>query len=322
MVTPRIGIAASLLLAACAHAPEPPPPSAPAARVAPLEVVSSPDGVQPFVRAIVAGRPMRLLLDTGAPRSILPASVVRELGLEITSTTSNATFRDALGTAFSLGTVKAVPVRFEGEPLPTAMDFGANDAVETLAVLSPQDLVEPGWAAVIDLERRELRLEPEPDAVARVGRDGSALRKLTYRTCQEGLWSPRRRVDLRSRPDLWSRRQRVVSATVSGVSSELMIDTGASHSALTRNSSALRSLSDVTGAPSTTRGHASTGAALLVQGVGVEFAGAVFFEPLLVLPTSSRCFEGVLGADVLRHCLVVWAWSSLRVACHAPGHPD
>jgi len=297
-----VSAASPLLLAACAHGP---PPSR---RTAPIEVQASPAGIRPFVRATVAGRTVWMLLDTGATGSILPTALARELGLRIWSSDSDDRIVDANGWETKLGTVKAVPLQFEGEALPTKMDFLANGAAEAFPVLAPQDLVRPGWAVVIDLERRELRLEPEEEALARVRQDGAALGQTSYRTCTaEGLFN---------------RYHRIVPAVVNGVRTELVIDTGASRSVLTRNNPALPALARVKGALGTTASHASTGKALLVQGVAIEFAGTTFGEPLLVLPTSSTCWEGALGADLLRHCTLVWAWSSLWTACHPAGHPE
>ncbi|HET9596007.1 MAG TPA: retropepsin-like aspartic protease [Anaeromyxobacteraceae bacterium] len=304
MRRPRNALPAALavLLVACAHGPPP------ARRAASLEVHASPGGIRPFVRATVAGKPMLLLLDTGATRSVLPTALARELGLRIWSSDSDDQIIDANGRTTRLGTVKAVPVQFEGEAVATRMDFLANGERQAFPVLAPQDLVAPGWAAVIDLERKELRYEPEAEALARTGRDGSPLRETAFRTC--------------SAEGFFNRFHRIVTAVVGGVPSELVVDTGASRTALTRNNPALPALARMKGSLGATASHASTGQALFVQGVPIEFAGTTFTEQLLVVPTSSPCWEGALGADLLRHCTLVWAWSSLRVACHAPGHPD
>ena len=83
-----------------------------------------------------------------------------------------------------------VPVQFEGESAGT-LDFLMNSSGETAeGILAPQDMVRPGWALVIELEREELRYEPEEGALKRLGGGPSPLREVDFHRClDEGLRS-------------------------------------------------------------------------------------------------------------------------------------
>ena len=63
---------------------------------------------------------------------------------------------------------------------------------------------------------------------------------------------------------------------------------------------------------------ASTGQNLMVEDVAIVFAEASFVQPVLVHPASSQCWQGAIGADLLRQCTLVWGYSSLWAACRAP----
>ena len=54
---------------------------------------------------------------------------------------------------------------------------------------------------------------------------------------------------------------------------------------------------------------------LFVQDVPIVFSETSFVMPVLVQPVSQPCFEGALGADVLRQCTIVWGSKSLWAAC-------
>jgi hypothetical protein len=98
----------------------------------------------------------------------------------------------------------------------------------------------------------------------------------------------------------------------------MLVDTGASRTVLARNNPALPSMLSVKGRHETTTAMTSKGQGFLVDDVPVVFSGTSFVLPLSVQPASMSCGKGALGADVLRHCTLVWGWSSLWAACHAP----
>lgn len=292
----RLVLGALALAAACAHAPPP-------LHVAGLVVEDAKDGgARAYVRATVGGKPIRMLVDTGAFQSILPASFARERKLRTRPAPRGIYMVDANGNRTDLVYVPDVPVQFEGETAAGLLDFVMNPSREMdQAILAPYELIQAGRALVIDLGRRELRQEAEEAALQRL-RTESPPREVGFRTC-----------------GLFNRAHRIVEATINGVAAEMLIDTGAEHTVLARNNPALPSMMAVEGLRGTTQGVTSTGRALAVDAVPVEFAATRFVLPVLVSPTSGDCDRGALGADILRHCTLVWGWDKLWVACRAPG---
>ena len=297
---PWIWCALAALGAACAHRPPPPLHSA---RLTVQRLEGG--GFRPFVEVKVAGRPIRMLVDTGAYRSILPRGFAQESHLRSQSTSADADVVDGNGNLARMPVLPFVPVQFEGEESGT-LDFlmnGSSDKAE--GVLTPQDLVRPGGALVIDLEHAVLRYGPEEDLLRELRAGATPVRALEYHRClDEGLFE---------------RAHRVVSVTINGVPADMLIDTGASQSALTRNNPAIPSMVKIQGDRKTTAAMTSMGQGLLVQDVPLDFAGTRFVLPVFVQPVSTLCFKGLVGADVLRRCTLLWGYSDLWAACHAPG---
>jgi hypothetical protein len=285
------------LAAACAHAPPPP------LHIAKLLVEDTgAGGARAYVRATVGGKPTRMLLDTGAFQSVLPATIARERKLRTKKAPEGVYMVDANGNRTAMVYVQDVPVQFEGEAAAGLLDFVMNSSREMgEAILAPHELIQPGRALVIDLGRKELRQEAEEAALQRL-RAVSPLQEVTFRTC-----------------GLFNRAHRIVGTTINGVAAEMLIDTGAEHTILARNNPALPSMFAAEGFRGATVGITSTGQALSVDAVPIEFAATRFVLPVLVSPTSGDCHRGALGADVLRHCTLVWGWDNLWVACRAPG---
>lgn len=242
---------------------------------------------------------MTLLLDTGAVRSILPADFVRAHGLRRWPAATDVQLVDANGKVAWMSVLPGVPLQFEGESTPIPLDFLMNPVASAEPILVPQDLLGRGWAIVIDLGGEELRYEPQDQALKRLGEGGARLRELRYSGCG-------------------NRTHRVVRATVNGIPSDMLVDTGAVSTALARNHPALRSMQSTLGQPGSALGVTSRGDALIVDQVPIGFAEASFVLPAMVLPVSGDCWKGVLGADLLRHCTLVWGWSTLWAACQAP----
>jgi predicted aspartyl protease len=288
----------AILACACAHAPP--------LHSARLEIEESEGGYRAFIRAKVAGESILLLIDTGAMENLLPESFVRARGMSIRSPTFADGYRDATGRVAYMGRVNGVPVQFEGETETGRLDFVVNpDDMGGVGILAPQHLVRSGYALVIDLGHAELRSEPEEAALKRVAAESAApLRRLEYHKCRS--------------EDLFREYHRVVSISINGVAAEMLVDTGASRTVLARNNPAIPSIIDWKGKRGTTAAMTSIGSNLLVPDVPVEVAGTSFVLPVLVHPNAEECDKGALGADVLRHCTVVWGSSSLWAACRAP----
>lgn len=284
-----VAVAAAL---ACASAPPPAP------HRMQLILEDSQGGVRPLVRATVAGEPVMLLVDTGAIRSILPAEFVRAHQLRRWPASTDEEMKDVNGRVVWMSILPGVPLQFEDESRPLPLDFILNPVANGEPILVPQTLLGRGWVMVIDLERGELRYEPQAEALRRLGEEGTALQELRYSGCGDGA-------------------HRVVRATVDGVASDMLVDTGASRTTLARNHPALRSMQSRLGDRGTVTAVTSRGDALLVDQVPIGFAGTNHVLPVLVHPVSGDCWKGLLGADVLRHCTLVWGWSSLWAACRA-----
>jgi len=292
-------VGSALLVAGCAHKP---PPSLHSAR---LIVDSSGGDVRPYVRAKVAGQPMKLLLDTGAFRSVIPYEFARANGLLRNARTTGDLLVDAHGNAVPMSVVPDVPVQFEGEATGGTLEFVINPTGANEGVLLPQDIVRPGFVLIIDLGHEELRYEAEESALKRFRDEASsALRELDYKGCiNEGFFE---------------RGHRIVAASINGVSANMLVDTGASRTMLTRNNPALASMSERIGKIGATGAMHSVGKALMVPDVPIVVSQTSFRMPVLVNPQSSSCWQGAIGADLLRHCTLVWGWSSLWTACRAP----
>jgi predicted aspartyl protease len=288
------------LLVGCAH---PPPPL----QTTHLEIDRSNGHFRPFVPAIVAGQPIRLLVDTGTFKSVLPANFALALHLRTASHAFDQEMIDANGMRAVAPLLPDVPVRFDGDGDGDAsggeMDFLMNPSGTRMGLLAPQDLVRAGSAVVIDLPREELRYEPEGAALKRLGEEGAALTRVDYHAClQEGFFN---------------KLHRFVAVTINGTRADMLLDTGYDRTTLARNNPALMAVKR-------DRGHVlgvtSVGESVVVHDITVGFANHTFRVSAMVLPATDRCADGVLGMDVLRHCTIVWGYSSLWMACQAtPG---
>jgi gag-polyprotein putative aspartyl protease len=296
--------AAFALASACAHAPPPPLESTK------LVVDRTHGMVRPFLRATVAGHPINLLLDTGAFRSILPIGFVRAHNLGAAVHGTWETLVDANGKEVPMTEAPALPVRFEGETAAGHLDFFVNPADGTTkeGLVSPQDLIGKGQVLVIDLERESLRREPEEVALERLHTESpDPLQDLDASRCLlEGFFE---------------RSHRIVHAKVNGIDAKMLVDTGAAKTVLSRNNPALASMMKKEGTHELVSATSSEGSALLVRDVQITVAGTPFVLPVLVHPRTMTCAQGVIGADVLSHCTLIWGSSSLWASCR-PTHPD
>jgi hypothetical protein len=109
--------------------------------------------------------------------------------------------------------------------------------------------------------------------------------------------------------------------TVDGDHVEMMLNTGADLTTLARNNPALATMMRRKGSVGDVVGHTSAGKLLTVNDVPVEFASTTFVVAAAVSPASDTCSDGVIGADILRHCTLVWGWKSLWVACRPQANP-
>jgi hypothetical protein len=264
-----------------------------------MVVARSEGAVVPYLQATVAGHPLMLLVDTGAEQSLLPAGFVRKHKLHTRSNAGDKRMVDVNGSMMPMPDVPGVAVQFEGEKTVENIDFLLNpaDESERMGILSPQDLVRGGGALVLDFPHGELRYEPEDEALKRL-RASASFEELDYHRCQ---------LD----------NHRVTSVAINGVASSLMIDTGSARTMLGRNNEAIPSMLSSKGKLGVVAGVLSTGDDFLVSGVPVVFAKTSFVLTASVLRASRTCGRGLLGADVLAHCILIWGSSSLWASCHS-----
>lgn len=290
---PRWPALLAVALAACLHRPPPP------LRSARLVVQRVRGSVRPFVRATIDGEPLSLLVDTGAAQSVLPTEFARRHRLGQARRDIDPHMVDAHGHMSRAQLASRVPVQFEGEQ-PGTLDFLVDPADDIReAILTPQDLVRPGFALVIDLGASRLRYLPEEAALAEL----APLAAVDFKGCPaEGLLE---------------RNHRVIAVTINGAAAQMLIDTGASRTLLARNNPALQSMLELKGRRITARAMTSEGQTLLVPEVPVQLAGAALAATMAVEPVPLRCAEGLLGADLLSSCTLVWGWSGLWMSCRA-----
>ena len=162
--------ALAAMLAACAH-------GTPPLRQARLQVAATREGTSPWVEAQVAGQPVRLLVDTGATQSLLPASFATANRLKRRASAAEPMLIDANGRRVKLGVAANVPVTLDGTGQPFELDFLLNPSLATgEGVLAPQELLRRGWAMTLDLEGGLLRFDPEAEALARLAERGPPVR--------------------------------------------------------------------------------------------------------------------------------------------------
>lgn len=291
-------LAAAALAGGCAHKPPP-------VREVRLELVpgGGGGGPMPYVEPEVAGVPTRLLLDSGAFQSVVPLSLARERGLAVRSNSGDPLMVDASGRETRLGRLPGLSVRFQGSAEAGAVEFLVNPRPGSPAVLATNDLIGPGQALLIDLGKGLLAGGTEAEVVERLRAAPTAV-EVPFEGCAgDGAFT-----------DL----HRVVTAQVNGVPARMMLDTGAERTMLNRNNPALETLLARRGGQGVTLGHGTSSSALLIDDVEVGLAGVAYPGSVIVAPASSRCWDGVIGTDVLRHCPMAWAEGSLWLACRAP----
>ena len=101
------------------------------------------------------------------------------------------------------------------------------------------------------------------------------------------------------------------------MNASMLIDSGAEHTVLARNNPALPTMAAHMGKRGAAQGMSSVGTGLVIDDVPVTFAGTTLQLRAVVLPASQICGEGLLGADVLHQCKIVWGRSSLWAACRS-----
>jgi hypothetical protein len=264
----------------------------------------------PAVRLTIGGRAAWFLVDSGAGVSTFASWLVRSAGLATEET--SITMRDASGRTVPFRVVHGVAGTLaDGSTLKIEAagitDFPSLfEANEIGGLLSPQLLAPTGLAAVLDLRVPELRFEPFESALARLG----AARMPDAKICEE------------TGADL-ANRLYALPATVVGVPTSLLLDSGSTDTEVRRDSPTARAL-----AGRTTEGGRTMGISgneekrLRAAGVDVGFAGRLRPLDVSIGAATSTCApDGLLGMDALRGCALVLGAGEVGMVCEATHKP-
>ncbi|HEV7669239.1 MAG TPA: hypothetical protein VGS22_11980 [Thermoanaerobaculia bacterium] len=262
----------------------------------------------PAVRLKIGDRTAWFLVDSGAGVSTFASWFIESARLA-TETTAT-TMRDAAGRPVPLRVVRNITgtladgstLRIEAAGI---ADFPPLfEQNELGGLLSPQLLAPKGLAAVLDLRVPELRFEPFEAAVARLG----AARISAAKVCEE------------SGADL-ANRLYALPATVAGVPTSLLLDSGSTDTEVRRDSAVARSLAGrAVEGRSTVAISGGEEKRLRAAAVAVGFAETVRTLDVSIGAATSNCApDGLLGIDALRSCAVVLGAKDLGVVCDAAG---
>ena len=270
----------------------------------------------PLVRGSVAGRPTLFIVDTGAQVSVVDATLASLVHLALAPATAA---KDPSSTVVAIERTQRPSLALEGWgpvtdrpaavlPLPpelTKLGIGG--------IVSPQAIVEHGREVLLDLVNNELRStvagEAEPSA-----------------SFGKGYALPLPRIDVcRYEDSGFSARSLVVTATIDGIRSVIELDTGASGTFAVSDSDLGRKLSShPNAARAKALGAAGPIETVLVTGVPLQLGSAETLGTITVMPGTrdEHCgYEGRIGIESLRSCVLVLGESGARGACgttHAP----
>jgi hypothetical protein len=258
----------------------------------------------PVIRAKVDGETVLLIVDTGSTDNILTPQFAQKHELTALGSSTAQRVVDAHGNVRQLAFIPGVSVQFEGEQTPIRLDFLRNVsslAPEVAGIIAPQELVRSGWALVIDVGGEELEYKAEEKVLAAWASAAVHGTPVDFHGClREGFFE---------------KGHRIVSVMINGVKVNMLLDTGAAGTVLFRDNPALTSMLAQVGSRRTSAALVSTSQSLVLDDVEITFAGTSLKLPVAVGPGQDVCFDGLLGADFLRHCELVWGASDLWATC-------
>lgn len=282
---------------------------------------------QPYVIALVGDAKTHALLDTGASDHVFSLSFAHAAGLPTVAIHAQGVDHGA--GALALRGLVHVTSRIEGwGPLDASLSTPKDGLAYAVAVVhdrfrelglgafvSPQRLVTRGHAVVIDLQKSELVELPAGELRSYLdGHRGRALFTGSAEACKHGTGA---RAGI-----TWT-----TDALIEGHAARLLVDTGAASGDLFRDSPVGRAIQ--------TRGHADASivtargpiAASRVDGLTLRL-GDLQFHNLRwdVVPAQGApvCrYDGVLGINVLRNCVVAFDGTAISGRCtEPPGAPE
>jgi len=241
-----------------------------------------------------------LIVDTGATHHVVAAWLAHEIASAVLTPAGTAT--DHGGGTVSVSKLDGVPFSLSGYGRVDAPSLLVLDVPDDLrrrgigGVLSPQALVRPGAAVVLDLGARTLSELPAQEAARRL--EARGLASSAVRRCGSlgaGVL--------------------VAAATVEGAEVGLEIDTGSTTSALSAASELGARLGKLR------RGSRAQLTASGLHEVPTVPAAQVALGPvasqvdLELLPGAPPCGEGYAGMDLLRGCALLVTAEGSRLWC-------
>jgi predicted aspartyl protease len=254
----------------------------------------------PLVDAVIGGQPTMLIVDTGATHHVVAGWLAHEIASAVLTPGGTAT--DHGGGTLTVSKLDGVPLSLSGYGRVDAPALLVLDVPDDLrlrgigGVLSPQALVRPGTAVVLDLGARTLSELPAPEAARRLearGMVSSAVRRCA--SLGAGVL--------------------VAAAIVEGTDVGLEIDTGSTTSALSAASELGARLGKLR------LGSRAQLTASGVHDVPTVPAAQVALGPvasrvdLELLPRAPPCGEGYPGMDLLGGCALLVSGEGARLWC-------
>jgi predicted aspartyl protease len=264
---------------------------------------------QPLVRGTVAGRRTLMVIDTGAHVPVLASWLAREVGLR---TSPGSPRRDAGGFDLASGRADHVALEIDGlGPAPdrpmAVIDLPDGFARRGIgAIISPQALPNADEAIVLDLANSEMYRASSPSVA-----DDLAKR---------APWAavPNARLCSRKEDDGFDSRALIIDATIDGVATSVQLDTGSNALVVDEDSDAGRKLAKRgDGVPRTALGAGGYSRIVSFPRVEVRMGQRVANVPAAVgQARMRRCgFDGRVGLEELRACVLIISPSELRVSC-------
>jgi hypothetical protein len=264
----------------------------------------------PMLDVLVNGHPARMLLDTGASSHMLSEAIVDRLGLKPAGLTS---LSDHFGAGSKEDLASGAVISVGDWTFPTGMPLigvrlGENFGYD--GILSPQGLASASVAVVLDLVHGQLTSLRWSDAETQWGGFGVALAG-GVRICQQLDGTPSRGF--------------LLPAEIAGEKINLLLDTGADHSNLTVGSALGQKLMPQAKPAGTVHSVVRTEQAFVLPATRMALGSYQSTVALMLVPrrgTWDCAYDGVLGLDVLRNCVIAISGRKLLVQCQPAPEPD
>lgn len=268
---------------------------------APPPAVAIEDGLDvPVVEARLAGRPVQLLLDTGASQHVVVTDTAHALGVRTEPFEGAA--EDGHGAAVAIRRAESGALTLPGYAAPVLFAIDAPPlARRALAgVLSPQLLVDGDRVVVLDLRRGRIARPP-------LSRLPGWARRTDARRCAAG----------RTPAEGW---RYVIEVGVGGGRLPMLLDTGSTGTVIEAEAATSAGLD--AGGAAVVSASAASRVRLRRSRTDLSFAGTNVTVDAGVgergTPGRQCGARGVLGYDALRRCVLVLRRDGAAVRCDGP----